>query len=274
MPSPAVVRLANEDEPSIVRLLEQDRVTNLFLRSFVGTHPVDRAWWYGVGAVRGGPLRAVALVLPARLAVPWAPDPADADLLGAHLHRQHAPSLLVGPREAGDRLWARWAPGVTPRRRYDQRLYVLNAPPPGDDPPGFRLGTVEDTDQVVRNAAEMEREDLGTDPLAEGRAAHEAAVVDRLRTGRTWVVERGGRILFQVNVGTRHAHGCQLGGTYVPPDVRGKGLATAGVAATCRALLRGAPRVTLHVNEANTPAVRAYERAGFERSVAYRLIVP
>jgi hypothetical protein len=77
--------------------------------------------------------------------------------------------------------------------------------------------------------------------------------------------------LFTINVGTRSHLGCQIGGTYVPLAHRGKGLATAATAAVVRDLLKRHPRVTLHVNEANQPAVRVYEKIGFERSVPYRL---
>ena len=80
--------------------------------------------------------------------------------------------------------------------------------------------------------------------------------------------------MFQVNVGATHARGCQVGGTWVPRADRGRGLASAGVAATCRWLLARYPRVTLHVNEANGPAVRVYEKAGFRRDAAFRLIIP
>ncbi|MEQ1566751.1 MAG: GNAT family N-acetyltransferase [Myxococcota bacterium] len=265
----AVRRLAREDEPAIEHLITADPVPNLFLIGFLAVHPVERTWWYGAG----DPVRAVVLVLPGRLAVPFALDPAEAEPLGAHLRHQHAPCLVVGPRAVTDTMWRRWA--TEPARRfYDQRLYELEIPPSGDDPPGFRLGKVTDAPRVAPQAAAMELEDLGVDPSRGDAVAHEAAVADRLRCGRTWVIERGGQVVFQVNLGTTHAVGCQVGGTFVPPAHRGAGLATAGVSATARALLARYSRITLHVNEANTPAVRAYERAGFAARDAFRLIVP
>lgn len=263
-------RLGDEHEWPITELLEQAPVLNLFLLGFLDAHPVSGACWYGVG----DPLRAVALVLPGRLAVPFAPDPADAERLGAHLRRQHNPSLLVGPREACDALWRRWAPAARPRRHYDQRLYVLDVAPEGADPPGFRRGVVEDARSIVPQSAAMEREDLGVDPQVESPFGHTSAVLERLQGGRTWVIAEDRAIVFQINVGTQHSLGCQVGGTYVPPARRGEGLATRGLAATCRRLLQRHPRVTLHVNEANTPAVRVYEKIGFVRDAAYRLVVP
>jgi uncharacterized protein len=265
-----VVRLAISDEPAMEALLGRDPVTNLFLVGFLAVHPVDRSWWYGVGA----PLRALALVLPGRLAVPYAADPADAASLGRHLRAQHLPSMVVGPREASDRLWASWTGGRAARRRYDQRLYELAQAPPGDDPPGFRGAVAAEWSIVAQQAARMEIEDIGVDPRAENPKLHDAVVQERVRAGRTFVIERDGAIVFQVNVGTSHRTGAQIGGTYVPPAHRGAGLAKAGVAATARRVLLNHPRVTLHVNEANEPAVRVYERVGFERREAFRLIVP
>ena len=119
----------------------------------------------------------------------------------------------------------------------------------------------------------MEREDLGIDPRVIEPEEHRKKVKERLTHGRTWVIERGGEYVFMVNVGTQSPMGAQIGGTWVPPENRGAGLATAGVAGVCRHLLNDHPRVTLHVNEANRPAVRCYERVGFRAADPFRLAV-
>ena len=118
----------------------------------------------------------------------------------------------------------------------------------------------------------MEEEDLGRNPALTDPAAHQAVVIERIRSGRTWVLVREDEIVFQINVGTRGPAGCQVGGTYVPPPHRGKGYATLGMSELCRRLVPAHRRVTLHVNEANTPAVALYERTGFRRAHALRLI--
>ena len=269
--SDEVVRLGCADEPAIEALLAPDPVVNLFLIGFLAVHPVDRSWWYGIGS----PLRAVVLVLPGRVAVPWARSGDDAARLGAHLADQHNPSMLVGPRDTCDRLWERWT-RTPPRRCYDQRLYLLERGPLPlpPDPPGFRVAELADLEEVVRHAAAMELEDLGVDPAIENPRMHRTVVQERIRAGRTFVVRRSGRVVFQVNLGTTHALGCQIGGTWVPPELRGTGIATAGVAATCRRVFEHYGRITLHVNEANLPAVRVYRKVGFQENAAFRLIVP
>ena len=267
--SDLVRRLRANDEPALRALLAQSPVVNLFLRGWLDLHPVERGFWYG-----RSDLRAAVLVVPGRVSVPFAPAPADAAPIGHHLRGQHAPTLIVGPRVAADALWSTWANGVAPGRRHDQRLYVHDGPPPGgDDPPGLRLAAMADAPVVAHEAGRMEREDIGEDPNRDP-VHHQEAVRERIRAGRTFVIEERARLVFQVNVGTLHPDGAQLGGTWVPPWARGRGLATAGVAAVVRRLLAIAPRVTLHVNEANAPAVRVYEKVGFRRDAPFRLIVP
>jgi RimJ/RimL family protein N-acetyltransferase len=264
-----VRRLRVADEPALDGLLASAPVTNLFLRGYLAVQPVERGWWYGTDR-----LSAVVLVIPGRVAVPFAPDPSHAELLGRHLAAQHAPTLLVGPRADADALWRTWTNDAAPARRHDQRLYVFDdVPSPAPDPPGFRLAAHADLAAVADGAARMEREDLGTDPSLDLRR-HEEDVRNRLRSGRTFVIEERGALVFQINVGTLNEGGAQVGGTWVPPEHRGRGLATAGVAAVVRRLRDVAPRVTLHVNEANGPAVSVYERVGFRRDAAFRLIVP
>lgn len=262
----SVFLLHSDDEPALEELLLEDPTQNLFLLGMLSTG-VGRASWYAVA--EGDRLRAVAMVL-GRLCVPFAPRPKDATGLGSHLATRHTPDLVVGPREAVDALLAYWTP-KKPGVRYDQRLYVLDRPPAQAPDLAVKRAEPGHADRIAPLAAAMEREDLGRGPA--NPDVHHAVVRDRIAEGRTWIAEEGGEIVFLINVGTRHPFGCQVGGTYVPPPHRGRGLGTRGMVAVAHRLLAEHPRVTLHVNEANTPAVRAYERAGFRSGAPYRLIL-
>lgn len=264
-----VERLGRGWEPSLRALLLGERVTNLFLLGFLEAHPLDRTCWYG--AVDGGHLLGVVLVVPEQLCVPFCPEPAHAAAVGEILRHTVDPCMMVGPRAACDALWGTWAPSAVPECWYDQRLYVLRDPPPGDPVPGFRAARMSEWRTLAINAARMELEDLRRNPADPDPTVHERVVRGRIRSGKTWVIEHDGEIVFQVNLGTSIDLGCQVGGTYVPPAHRGHGLATAGMRALGRHLLEDRPCVTLHVNEANGRAVRAYERAGFTRDVPMRL---
>ncbi|MCB9663340.1 MAG: GNAT family N-acetyltransferase [Alphaproteobacteria bacterium] len=267
-----VVRLTDRHAPAIEERLLDAPPVNLFLLGYLDAIPIARATWYGVPR-EDGALAGLVMLVPGRLAVPWCPEPEAADALGRTLHGRHRPCMMVGPREACDALWAAWAPADTPVDRWhDQRLYVCDQAPAGEPLRGFRRAVVADLEQVVAQSAAMEWEDVGRRVLEADPGAYRAVVQRRIEAGQTWVLDRDGELHFQINVGTVTRWGVQVGGTYVPPAHRGQGLATAGMKELCRRLLGRHRMVTLHVNEANTPAVHVYERAGFRPHTAYRLV--
>jgi len=266
-----VQRLGLGWEAAIEKRLLDDVEVNLFLLGVRRLHELDQARWYG--AVEEDRVLGLALLVPDRLLVPWCPDPAHAMAIGLHLRTRSDPCMLVGPREAGDALWEAWVDGrVSPDRFYDQRLYVLRRPPAGDPVPGFRRARMSEWRQIALYSGVMEDEDLGRNPHHDFPALHERVVRERVRNGRTWLIVRNRQIVFQINIGTALDIGAQIGGTYVPPLHRGLGYATQGTRALCQHLMNHHPFVSLHVNEANTPAVRVYEKVGFHRSMPFRLI--
>ena len=264
-------RLGTEHLEATMALLANDSLQNLFLLGFLDGASLGRGLWYGVE--HDGALAAIACVVPDRLAVPWAPDPTDAATLGRKLRHEQSPCMVVGPRLASDALWDAWSQRrIEPDRFYDQRLYVCREAPAVGSVPGFRKAVLSDWEVAAQNSARMEYEDTGRDPSLLDPETHEHVVRERIRNGKTWVIEQDGRIAFQINVGTSSKFGCQVGGTWVPPDLRGAGLATLGMKALCQRLLTDHPFVSLHVNEANLPAVKVYEKSGFVRGPAYRLL--
>lgn len=265
-----VHRLGREHEAALEELLEQDRVVNLFLLGMLASVPIDRVHWYG--RIDGDRVRAAALVLSGRLCVPYAPDPEDARALALHLDRHERPCMSVGPRGAVDALWAVWSRRARPVRVHDQRLYVLRSRPLHGPDLRVRRARHEDWPVIARYARSMEIEDIGHDPAAEDPRTHVRVVQDRIAAGRTWVLEDEGEIVFLIHTGTTVPWGCQIGGTYVPPPHRGRGWARLGTAEVCARLMGAYELITLHVNERNTPAVRTYERVGFERDAAFRLV--
>ena len=95
------------------------------------------------------------------------------------------------------------------------------------------------------------------------------------RTGRwkgifavhSWVV-------FKAEVGSVTPHVCQVQGVWVPPDLRGRGLAARGMAAVAKISLASiAPVVTLYVNDYNAPARAAYLRAGFTETGTFMSVL-
>lgn len=267
----SVIRLDDAWSAALEELLLQEPQVNLFLIGYADAVPLRRAVWYGVPD--GPRLRAACLLLPGALLVPYAPfSESDAEAMGSTMRKRHRPTMLVGPRAASDALWDAFAPDAPVDRRYDQRLYVCDEAPETGPVPGFRKATLADLPEVAEHARRMEFEDLGRWPDAADPVRWRSGIRRRIENGNTWIIHREGSLRFQIHVGTITAWGAQVGGTWVPPEDRGQGLATQGMLALGRAMLPGHRQLTLHVNEANEPAVRTYRRAGYREDVPFRLI--
>lgn len=119
-----------------------------------------------------------------------------------------------------------------------------------------------DLHELVMNSARQHIEDLGDDRYSadpEGfRLRHESDIRER----RWWVLREERRICFQVHVGPSNARAVQIGGVLTVPDLRGRGVATRGVAAMMARLLESHPLVILYCGEENAAARRVYEKIG------------
>lgn len=155
------------------------------------------------------------------------------------------------------------------RKRYDareQRFMTSTTPTAGRVPRGLRRGRVRDLDALVDQACRLHVEDLMGPPIARsGRPSVRARMLESLKRGNTWVVERDGQVVAKVDVALHSSRrGAQIAGVYVDAAWRGRGLATGAVRAVTRRLFdEGLPGVTLHVRADNEPGLRAYRRAGF-----------
>ena len=263
--------LTDADRRGIRDLLAADPVVNLHLLAHLDRPGPIQDLFGALGP--DGSLQGVALATPSGFSVPWAPDPEAARTLGAFLRDRRAVSFLVGPREACDALWEALASPQPPRRRWDQRLWVCHAPSDGPMPEGFRRARPEEAEAVASRNVAMMLEDLGYDPSIVDPDGHARVIRNRIREGRTWVVEVEGAIRFQIDVGTAGPHGALVGGTWVDPAWRGRGLCAQGMRALAHELLRHHPVVALHLHEDNAPAAGCYRRAGFRPGAAFRILM-
>jgi uncharacterized protein len=157
----------------------------------------------------------------------------------------------------------------------EQRFMVADGTPAVvATPVGMRPATLADLDVVTEFACALHVEDRMGPPIPRAsRTGVRSRMRDSIVRGTTWVIERQGRPVGKVDLSlSSRRWGAQIAGVYVDEAHRAGGIAGALVAAVTRTLLdAGLPAVTLHVRSDNTPAIRAYRRAGFSDHGAWVL---
>jgi len=254
---------------SLMALLDQDPVANVFLRSELRLGVALDGWW-GLGGK--GALRAALMTGP--LAVPWIPDPDDVPAFADVLHQQQVPRLIIGPAPAVRALTASLAPRRRPTEVRDpQPVMVLGAVPRGLPSAPVRRGRREDLDLLTVASAAMHREEMGVDPLvldAAGWRQRMATLIDR---GWSYLLMVGDEIAFKVELSAWTPEAVQLQGVWTDPRFRRRGIATAAMAAVCAELLAEVPICSLYVNAYNEPALRLYRRLGFRQAGEFATVI-
>ncbi|WP_205739787.1 DUF4081 domain-containing GNAT family N-acetyltransferase [Georgenia sp. SYP-B2076] len=188
-------------------------------------------------------------------------------------------SSIVGPAEQVLPLWERLAPVWShPREvREDQPSMVIDDDPAVGPDPRVRLAQPEEVALVLPASVAMFTEEVGYDPTIVGMS-YAARVAELVGTERTYVrmEEDDGapRVVFKADVGALALGVAQIQGVWVHPDLRGQGLASAGMAAVVadvRARLAGT--VSLYVNSYNAAALATYRRVGFRQVGSYATVL-
>lgn len=184
---------------------------------------------------------------------------------------------LTGSQDMVTPIWERVrATWPAPRlERWEQPHYVIDRVPEIAADPGVRLTRSVDFEAIYPACVAMHTEELGASPERDGgRPAYRARVRQLISSGWSFSRIEQGRVIFKAEVACATQDACQVQGVYVDPAYRGRGLAAAGMAAVVRLCLdRIAPNVGLFANAHNEPALRAYERVGFERTDTFASIL-
>ncbi|GAC1567913.1 MAG: GNAT family N-acetyltransferase [Vulcanimicrobiaceae bacterium] len=186
--------------------------------------------------------------------------------------------MLVGARPAVERFWRRarsWLPQPYAVRAV-QPLYALEPPALrafAPDPLGEAArATADEVDELVPHAARMLAGEVGGDPSRlSGEFRTRCAGI--VAAGWWWRYRVAGRLAFTCNIGSATAQTAQVQGVWTPPELRGGGHATRGLAAICDGMLATVPTLCLYVNDFNAPAIALYERVGFVRVGEYSTIL-
>jgi predicted GNAT family acetyltransferase len=262
--------LGDAERGEVERLLDRDPYAAAQVAEQVAAYGL--AWWRIQARVFGyGPRRQVESLcwlgnnlIPVR-ATPGAVA-AFAEL--ASLNPRTC-SSIVGSAGAVLDLWRRLEPQWGPARevRPRQPLLVTGALPPVATDPEVRLVRPEEVELLFPAAVAMYTEEVGVSPTAEGGGySYRERVAELVRAKRAYARFLGGKVVFKAELAVVTRHTAQVQGVWVAPEWRGRGLATAGMAAVVRdALRRVAPTVSLYVNDYNQAARRVYARCGFHQ---------
>lgn len=210
--------------------------------------------------------------------VPLGDDLAAMELLAGQLARTpRGCSSIVGPADTVGVMWAqlseRWGPARADRT--SQPLLVTRALAPLPVDPHVRPVHSSELQRFLPAAIAMFTEELQASPVgADGGRSYRLRVAELIAGGRAFArFDERGRVMFKAEIGALSGGTAQIQGVWVRPDLRGRGLGTAGMAAVLQLALRRAPSVSLYVNGYNAPARAMYDRLGFVQLNTLRTIL-
>ena len=270
-------QLGESERATVERILDRDPYAGAQIAERVAAHGLS--WWRSDGRVWGyGGRRIESLCWSGAHLVPVCATPpavaAFADLLG---QEPRICSSIIGRADAVLDLWGRLGGHWGPARdvRPNQPLLIADSDPAIAPDPEVRLVQSNEVDQLFPAAVAMYTEEVGVSPLLDdGGRGYRRRIAELVRGKRAYARFAGGRVIFKAELAIVTRRTTQVQGVWVDPEFRGRGLATAAMAAVTRdALRRVAPTVSLYVNDYNTPARRVYEHCGFVSAGAFATVL-
>ncbi|MDF1602767.1 GNAT family N-acetyltransferase [Nocardioides sp. YIM 152315] len=271
--------LGAADLDAFLALARREPVVNVFADYRATTTNLEPRWLGGEmwGRFVGGELAAACHVGANLVPICATLDDAAAFAERA-LARGRTVSTIVGPQEPVQAFWngvaSTWGP---PREaRWEQPHLEISTAPVVPIDPYVRRTTKSDMDELYPACVAMYTEEVGVSPEWGGGAELYRARVAQL-VSRGWSYARfddSGRLVFKAEVACATPYAAQVQGVFVPPEFRGRGVATAGMASVVQLVRREiAPVVSLYVNEWNTSARAVYEKVGFRETARFATIM-
>jgi uncharacterized protein len=259
--------LTDHDRDEALAVCERDPVENVFVSSRIRAAGLEPARLGGQvwGFPENGDLTALCYSGANLVPVGATPDAVAAFAARARMQGRRC-SSIVGPAAAVSQFWSMLAPSWGRPRdvRRVQPVLAISHPAIVEPDPLVRMVRRSELDVVLPSCIAMFTEEVGVSPIGvDGGMAYRARQADLIGAGRSFARIDDGRVLFKAEIGAVSPFACQVQGVWVPPEARGRGLATHGMAAVVREALKLAPVVSLYVNDYNLPARAAYDRAGF-----------
>ncbi|WP_296604134.1 GNAT family N-acetyltransferase [Nocardioides sp.] len=270
--------LGAADLDAFLALARRHPVVNAFVDYRATTTNLEPRW---LGGEMWGRFEDGELVSACHVGANLVPVEASADDAAAFaeraLARSRTVSTIVGPQDAVRAFWngvaASWG---RPRDiRWEQpHLEIAGAPLVAPDPE-VRRTVRADLAELYPACVAMYTEEVGISPEYGGGAElYRARVLQLVNRGWSFARFDQGRLVFKAEVACATPYAAQIQGVFVPPDRRGQGFATAGMAAVVEIVRREiAPTVSLYVNDWNTAARAVYERVGFRETARFATVM-
>lgn len=205
------------------------------------------------------------------LLVPSASSPLHIGDIAKKLHGLVQPRGIIGEQSVVDALLRHF--GVTPKFAKTQRLFSVSPNDLGPfTNPLLRLATDADIPQLVPMAAACMKELLQRDPMQEDASGFDLRVRQRVKAGRTYVLEESGALIFKLDVGSRSQFGAELEGLYTAPGHRNKGHATLCLGQISRFLMSSLPRLTVRVDDDTPHFANIARKVGYLQGRQQKLV--
>ena len=205
-----------------------------------------------------------------------AAEPAALPAFGEYAKQHRGERMIVGERATVRAFWEIVRSWHLPPRIVRDRQLVMAIDRgrlrPVERRVLVRSAKIEEWGAVADGSAEMVRQELEYDPRR-GSADFTAGIRAMIERRLWWVGTDDGRLCFFCHIGPSSEQTLQLQGIWTPPELRGRGLATAALAAICDRLLDVTPTLSLYVNDFNAAAIALYRRVGFEHVADFQTIL-
>ena len=268
------------DELAVRSLVQRDRVLNCVVEARLQRAPdlnpqrLGGHLW-GVGEAGDG-LRAAAFA--GGNLIPVGEDLGALEVIAGQLARTgRGCSSIVGAAESVGAMWSvlsrRWGP---PRAvRASQPLLWADTVPAIEPDGRVRRVRPAELPRFLPAAVSMFTEELGMSPIGhDAGRGYRARVAELINSGRAFArFDAQGQVEFKAEIGVLGNATAQIQGVWVRPDLRGRGIATAAMAAVLRYALALAPSVSLYVNDYNIAGRRLYDRLGMRQIGTLRTVL-
>ena len=165
--------------------------------------------------------------------------------------------------------------GVVPASKYDYELrsFDCSMDIPVKTPPGLTVRKAEyaDIDELFPLQAAYEKEEVLPKGAEFNPALCRRVLESLIASNMVITAEIGGRLVGKININAQSYNRFQIGGNYVLPEYRSRGIARAMTAALIREFSPQKNHFTLFVKKINIPARKVYDNLGFKKIADYRI---